>query len=91
MPRNIQPYYGSRNSARTAPYHRLDVSLQLFKKKKRIESNWEFGIFNAYNRANPFYYFIAETQANTGKGIITQVKNLSLLPILPSINYNFKF
>jgi len=48
--------YGDRNSFRTEPYHRLDVSLQYQRKGRQYESVWEAGVYNAYNRQNPFYY-----------------------------------
>ena len=85
------PYYGLRNSSRTAAYHRLDLSIQFTKKKKRIEQVWEIGAFNVYNRANPFYYYVASVSGALGTGITTEVRNLSLLPLIPSLNYSFKF
>lgn len=85
------PYYGARNSFRTAAYHRLDFSIQFIKKKKRMERTWEIGVFNAYNRANPFYYYVASVSGVLGSGITTEVRNLSLLPLIPSLNYSFKF
>jgi hypothetical protein len=40
-----------------AAYHRLDLGLSFTKKKSWGERSWELGFYNAYSRANPFYYF----------------------------------
>lgn len=85
------PYFGSRNSFRGESYHRLDLSIQLHKKKKKHDRFWEFGLFNAYNRKNPFYYYLEATNDFSNSGQRIQLKKKSLFPILPSISYNFKF
>ena len=79
--------YGSKNSYRMKPYHRLDLSVDLHYKKKRYEYSWSFGLYNAYSRRNPFFIFSNfnwETQQK-------QFKQVSLFPIIPSVRYNFKF
>ena len=86
--------YGPKNTFRAEPYHRLDFAIQFHKQKKRHERTWEFGIYNAYNRRNPFFYDIAteettDTQGNTTNKSV--LKRYSLFPFLPSFSYNFKF
>lgn len=88
---NVQ-YYGMQNSFQAAAYHRLDLGIKFHKQKKRGERTWEIGVYNAYNRVNPFYYqsqkaYDASTQ-QTGE---TKLYRKGLFPILPSISYNFKF
>ncbi len=88
----IVNYYGGKNASRLPDYHRLDLALTLFPKKKRkyVQSSWEFGLYNAYFRKNPFDSYLKID--NTPKdGARLQVAYGYLLPILPSINYNFKF
>jgi hypothetical protein len=86
--------YGEKNSFRAEPFHRMDFAVQFRKKKKRHERTWEFGIYNVYNRRNPFFYDISE-ETNTTAGNVTTVSNTlkrySLFPFLPSFSYNFKF
>lgn len=79
--------YGSKNSFRMAPYHRLDLAIQFHKIRKKYERIFELGVYNAYNRANPFYY-TTETDRNTG---VTKLKQISLFPIIPSITWTWKF
>lgn len=85
--------YGEKNSFRAEPYHRMDVAIQFHKKKKRHERIWEFGLYNAYNRRNPFFYDIAEETSTSGSVTTTKttLKRYSLFPVLPSFSYNFKF
>ena len=79
-------YYDGRNGFRTPAYHRLDVGINLHKKKKWGVRTWSFGIYNLYNRKNPFYiYFNSD---NNGHNRLTQI---SLFPIIPSFSYSFKF
>jgi hypothetical protein len=82
--------YGERNGFRMKPYHRLDVSMQMHKKVKWGERTWELGVYNLYNRANPFFYF-TETVTNSGGGTKTVLKQVSLFPIIPSFSYTLKF
>ena len=92
--------YGPKNSFRAEPYHRLDVAVQFHKKLKRHERTWEFGVYNAYNRRNPFFYNLDTEQVPTratpgnpqvGSTYKTVLKRYSLFPFLPSFSYNFKF
>lgn len=78
--------YGSKNSFRMAPYHRLDIAARWSKKLPRCERTFELGVYNAYNRRNPFFYNI--NTRNDGSNYLSQV---SLFPILPSVSWSFKF
>ncbi len=79
----------SRNNYRMPSYHRLDVGVNIHKEKRWGEATWSFGIYNAYNRKNPFYleYGYLKNSTNDNKVL----KQISLFPILPSISYSFKF
>lgn len=67
-------------------YHRLDFSIQMIKKMKHHTRTWELGLYNAYNRYNPFYYYVSEDLQ--GNGVLKQI---TLFPLIPSFSYNFKF
>jgi hypothetical protein len=91
--------YGERNSFRAEPYHRLDLGIQLHRQKKRHERTWEFSVYNAYNRRNPFFYIVGSDKSNgifggnfnrsTDAKLV--LKRYSLFPIIPSFSYSFKF
>lgn len=83
--------YEGRNNYRMASYHRLDISASNKKRvklfKKEYEREWVFGLYNTYSRLNPYFVFF-EVDALTTKPVAKQV---SLLPIIPGISFNFKF
>jgi hypothetical protein len=75
----------------------MDIAIQFHKKKKRHERTWEFGVYNAYNRRNPFFYNIDEEMVILPNVMPATpvpkytLKRYSLFPILPYFSYNFKF
>jgi len=84
-------YFENRNGFRMPSYHRLDVGVNLHKEKKWGNRTWSFGLYNAYNRQNPFFlYFTHEynSQDNQHKKVL---KQLSLFPVIPSVTYKFEF
>jgi hypothetical protein len=99
--------YGSRNSTRMAPYHRLDLSATWYdnptKKKidkvsgeeiivkKRFRQNVNISVYNVYNRANPFFLYIDNDGSLLDNNFKISVKQVSLFPILPSVTWNFEF
>ena len=91
---NVIDYGNQRNQYRTPIYNRLDLSVQLLKKKKLGVRTWELGFYNILGRKNVFAYDIATNgkfDANN-KFIRTKVINqISLLVFVPSISYYFKF
>ena len=87
--------YSKRNEYRMGPYHRLDFSLDWFIAKRRhFETSLNFSIYNVYNRKNPFFIFY-ETNTNVDLSnrvyeMETKAYQMSLVPIMPSITWNFK-
>jgi hypothetical protein len=79
--------YGSRNSYRMAPYHRMDLDLSHTKKKRWGEVVNSISIYNAYNRKNPYFIYLFRGHDNTP----SSYRQVSLFPILPSFSKTFKF
>jgi hypothetical protein len=77
--------YGPMNSYRMPAYHRLDFSLQFIKPQKWGERVIEFSVYNAYNRANPWFL---DRGFRDGRTVLVQY---SLFGIVPSINYIARF
>lgn len=83
--------YEERNNARLKDYHRLDISA-IYKRNRKIfrkeyVAELVFGVYNIYSRQNPYFvYFLVDPVTDQPKA-----KQVSLLPILPSLSYNFKF
>ncbi len=99
--------YTDRNGFRMVPFHRLDLAATLFNREtrtiidettsevrevpRRWRSNWTFGVYNAYNRSNPFFiYFNATGNPSAGSFQVT-AQQVSLFSILPSVTWNFEF
>ena len=99
--------YGARNSTRMAPYHRLDISATLYDKatktkldpttgeeievKRKFRSNWNFSVYNIYNRPNPFFLYVDNDGDLVQGDFKITVKQVTLFPIVPSITWNFEF
>lgn len=86
--------YEGKNGFRMRDYHRLDVGINFYKEKRRGTRTWSLNIYNVYNRQNPFYYYIDYPEnSSTSAGDAPQMKVIqkSLFPIMPTINYSFKF
>ncbi len=82
-------YYPQRNADRMPAYHRLDLGVTLDgREHKRFHSSWTFGLYNAYNRKNPYTITFRDNAADPSR---TEAVKTSLFGIVPSVTYNFKF
>jgi hypothetical protein len=82
--------FTGRNNARMRNYHRLDISFSNRKVKagrRKYEREWVFGVYNLYSRLNPYFVYLT-TNVNIKQ---PEARQVSLLPAIPSISYNFKF
>lgn len=82
-------HIAERNGYRMPSYHRLDLGVNIHKDKKWGQATWSIGVYNAYNRKNPFYLQVGYLQNSFNDKKV--LKQISLFPILPSISYSFKF
>jgi len=78
--------YTSVNGYRLPNYHRVDASLTAQFGKNRLRHLVQLSVYNAYNRANPFYRYV--DVSGTKK---TNAVDYTLLPILPGLRYELKF
>lgn len=81
-----------RNKYRLIPYHRLDISATWTQKKTdKMESVWNFSIYNVYNRMNQYLIYL-EVEGNvSSSGLKIQPKQVTVFPFIPSVTWNFKF
>ena len=82
--------FGTRNNFRMEAYHRLDLGLQFQKQKRNGVQTWEISVYNAYNQANPFFYY-GGYQEDTRGETYQVLKKVTLFPVLPSVSWSFKF
>jgi len=91
--------YGDRNNFRMPAYHRLDVSFNFTHETKRgRQATWSVGLYNAYNRINPYFLqiqqlYIFEDVRNIPRTLGTDfyLQAVGVLPILPSVTYSLKY
>jgi hypothetical protein len=83
------PIYSGRNEYRKPAYHRLDLSLTYIPKpdsKKRWKGEWNFSLYNAYGRKNPWLITYSQIKTTTPTADMVY-----LFRFVPSVTYNFKF
>ncbi|MBT8328049.1 MAG: TonB-dependent receptor [Bacteroidia bacterium] len=95
------PLYGDvRNNYRIPAYHRADIGVTIKSKEKpdkRFKSNWNFSVYNLYNRENPYaIYFdvVEEADLDKNPGAVvgeTAAFQTTLFKIIPAITWNFEF
>jgi hypothetical protein len=79
-------FYTEVNGYRLPVYHRLDAALNATWGTTRLQHAAQIGVYNAYNRANPFYLYVDAGSNIRGKAI-----QYTLLPVLPALRYELKF
>lgn len=96
--------YSARNGARMPNYHRMDIGLTLDGKnykmvtnpetgekekvQRKFQSSWNFSVYNVYARENAYSFTFRPKEDNP---VQTEIVQLSLFKIIPSISYNFSF
>ncbi len=88
----FQQVVTERNNYRSKPFHKLDVSFNHNYKtrKKHLDATVSLGIYNVYNNANPYIYYI-DSALNADGTYSPVLKSMSLFPILPSFSLMLKF
>ena len=82
-------YYTQRNGYRMPDYHRLDLGLTWIRRHTaKVESSWNFSIYNAYARENAYFISFRPKEDNPNE---TEAVQVSLFKFIPSISYKFKF
>ena len=81
-------YYAERNGYRAPAYHRLDLSATYSREVGKTTQQWAFGLYNAYNRYNP-YVITFENDDERPSG--TKTVQTSLFGIIPSVSFTIKF
>ena len=85
---NYAYYYPSKNNYKMPDYHRLDISFQFTKKKKRGVRTWKTGVYNVYNRLNPYGMYYQYDHLYDKK---FKLYKIVLFPIIPTVSYSFAF
>lgn len=81
-------YFSKRNAYKTPPSHHLDLSATYTHVGRKLTYQWAFGIYNVYNRLNPFIVYFEDAPDHPAG---TRAVQQSLYGILPSVSYTLKF
>lgn len=80
-----QVVFPSKNNALFPDFHRLDLGFSFYNVYKWGRVKFFVGVYNAYNRLNPFFAELVPTKSDNHK---FEFRQLSLLPLLPTISYS---
>lgn len=87
-------WYKERNNYRLPASHQLNLGANFHKKTKHGERIWNVSIYNAYNQMNPDQIYIKYIEGKDNQGKLVYKPKLmkrTILPILPSFSYTYKF
>ncbi|MCB9302565.1 MAG: TonB-dependent receptor [Lewinellaceae bacterium] len=91
-------FYSGRNGYRLPAFHRLDLSATFEpgkNKDRRWHNSFSFGVYNAYNRQNPFTIYTRTKQDDEGNiigdGTEKEARLVYLFGALPYFTWNFNF
>ncbi len=82
--------YSTPNNFKLRDYHRLDISATLHSKpnSRNRANTWNFSIYNAYNRKNPFYIDIESFGFPQSS---FKLYERSIFPLFPSVGFSRNF
>ncbi|MBK8625221.1 MAG: TonB-dependent receptor [Saprospiraceae bacterium] len=80
--------FPAKNNAQFPEFHRLDIGFSFYNVYKWGRAKFFLGLYNAYNRKNPFYTELVRTKNEANQ---FEFKQFTLLPWLPSLSYSISF
>lgn len=88
--------YAERNNFRMPSFHRLDLGATFtHQTRKRRSAQWVVGVYNAYNRANPFYLdFKQRLQFDLSYNVVgfsSELVRQGVFPVLPYVSYSLTY
>lgn len=82
-------YFTERNGYRFPDTHRLDLAVTFRNKPTRkFQSSFTVGVYNAYNRYNPYFIDFRKSEDDPNK---IEAVQFSLFGIVPTVTWNFSF
>lgn len=84
-------YINNRNNFRMPSSHRLNIGINFRKRKKYGERIWNFGIYNVYNAMNSTYIYRYSKAGENEQRKRDVLGKVTILPIIPSVTYTYKF
>lgn len=85
----IVGYVGERNNCRLPNSHHLSLGINFNKVTKHGMRTWNISIYNVYNAMNPTFIFRESKDENGNHQNV--LKKTTILPLIPSLSYTYKF
>ena len=89
-------YVSSRGNYRLPPSHTLSLGINFHRQKRHGERIWNISLYNVYNNMNPDFVYTSRayeydelTWTPIREGVT--ISKITVLPILPSFSYTYKF
>lgn len=79
-------YIEHRNNYRLPSSHRLNIGINFNKKTKHGMRTWNISLYNVYNAMNPTFVYRSTDNNNH-----VVIKKYTILPLIPSFTYTYKF
>lgn len=76
------------NGHRLPDYHRLDLNISFQWQKKQFRHFLNLGVYNAYDRKNPYFVYLLEDELFPEE---SGLKQQNSLPLLLSVGYRIRF
>lgn len=77
------------NDRRMPAYHRMDIAFNRHFWQGETRHSLKFGFYNLYNRKNPLYFTLQDS-FNDENQLSTEIIQVSLLPIFPTLRYTLE-
>lgn len=84
-------YINQRNNYRMPVSHCLNLGINFHKTTKRGKSTWNISVHNVYNAMNPTFLYRSNEHDNEQKKERVVLKKVTILPLIPSVSYTYKF
>lgn len=88
---NDKYVYSKKNEYRMPAYHKLDLNFMHKYEWFGLPFELSINIYNVYNHKNPFALFLDDEWDYENDETTTQLKTITLFPIIPSFGISFKF
>lgn len=82
--------YESRNNYRVPASHQLNLGINFHRATKHGERIWNISVTNAYNHKNPDLVLVDDIDQPDGSTRV-RIRQVTILPIIPSFSYTYKF
>ncbi len=83
--------YVEKNGYKMKAFNRMDIGIKYKKEKAKFSGEWRFDIYNVYSRRNPYFVYLSQDRDRDSNASKYYAFQVSILPMIPSVSYNFKF